>query len=78
MVKLLLNKGANPDYIDKIGYKTIEYAILQGLYEIAYYLLPRLKDKELRTADEYEEIGKKYNYRYVNYPLMLENLLNMV
>ena len=32
MVKLLLHKGADPNYIDKIGFKTIEYAIFQGLY----------------------------------------------
>lgn len=45
MVKFLLSKGADPNYIDNIGLKTIEYAILQGLYEIAYILLPLLKDK---------------------------------
>lgn len=32
MVRFLLSKGADPNYIDKIGFKTIEHAILQGLY----------------------------------------------
>lgn len=50
MVRLLLAKGADPNYIDNIGYMTIEYAILQGLYEICLMLYPLLKNKELRTA----------------------------
>jgi ankyrin repeat protein len=49
MVELLLSKGADPNYIDKTGFKTIEYAILQGLYEICYILYPLLKEKDLRT-----------------------------
>ena len=32
MVEFLLEKGANPNYVDKAGFKTIEHAILQGLY----------------------------------------------
>ena len=45
MVDLLLSKGADPNYIDKSGFKTIQYAILQGLYEIAFTLYQMLKDK---------------------------------
>lgn len=51
MVQFLLSKGADPNYIDKIGFKTIEHAILQGLYEIAYILYPLIKDKEFRTPE---------------------------
>lgn len=77
MVKLLLSKGANPNYIDKVGFKTIEYAILQGLYDIAYIIYPLLENRELRNADEYTEIGQKFGYRYVNYEEMLTNLTKM-
>ena len=51
---------------------------MQGLYEIAYLLLPLLKDKELRPFEEYVDIGAKYNYRYVNYEVMLKNLDQMI
>ena len=51
---------------------------MQGLYEIAYLLLPLLKDKELRPFEEYVDIGAKYNYRYVNYEVMLKNLEQMI
>ena len=45
MVKFLVEKGANPNYSDKAGFKTIEYAILQGLYEIAYFLYQKIAGK---------------------------------
>lgn len=48
------------------------------MYEIAYLLLPLLKDKELRPFEEYVDIGAKYNYRYVNYEVMLKNLEQMI
>ncbi len=67
MVELLLSKGADPNYIDKTGFKTIEYAILQGLYEICYILYPLLKEKDLRTPQQYTQIAQKFAYRYVDY-----------
>ena len=46
---MLLEKGADPNYVDNAGFKTIEYAILQGFYEICYILYPKLEEKELRA-----------------------------
>ena len=45
MVKFLLKNGANANYVDTSGFRTIDYAILQGLYEIAHLLYCELKEK---------------------------------
>lgn len=54
VVKYLLNKGANPDYVDKAGFKAIDYAILPGYYEIAQIIYCESKDKEIKSGQEYE------------------------
>lgn len=59
---------------------SIDFAILGGHYSIARYLYPKLteKNKILRKAVEYERIGSKFKYRYVNYQMLLEGLLKNV
>jgi len=41
----LLEKGANPDYKTNQDLLVIEYAILQGLYEVALMLYEKMKNK---------------------------------
>ena len=34
-----------------------------------------MKNKQLKNPLDYEEIGKQFLYRYVNYGIFVENLL---
>lgn len=35
----------------------------------------KMKEKDLKDYSEYEELGNKFQYRYVNYKLFLESLV---
>ena len=37
--------------------QVIEYAIMGGFYEFAFYLYPVVKDKEMKTPSEYQELA---------------------
>ena len=78
LVRYLLDKGANPEHKTNQGLLVIEYAILQGLYEVALMIYEKIKHKELRNHVEYREIALKHKYRYVNYKVFLENLVDMI
>jgi ankyrin repeat protein len=67
IVQKLIEKGADADQKDSNGLKPIDFAILQGLMDIAKILYGKMKSKELKESFEYEDLGKKYHYRYVNY-----------
>ena len=45
LVKLLLEKGADPNYVDPLGLRTIDHAILPGFYEVSQLLYCELKEK---------------------------------
>ena len=74
IVKLLIEKGADPNYKNDKQLSAIDYAILPGYYNIAAYLYTKIDDKTLKDEEEYEEIAKKYHYRYVNYQRFLCSL----
>ena len=38
----------------------------------------KMKNRELRNHTEYREMGLLYKYRYVNYKVFLEALLDMI
>ena len=78
LVRYLLDKGANPEHKTNQDLLVIEYAILQGLYEVSLMLYEKIKHKELRNHAEYREIALKHKYRYVNYKVFLENLVDMI
>lgn len=65
---------------DGIAFTCIDFAILGGHYEIGHYIFNRIdhKLKNLRNVKEYELLGKKYMYRYVNYEMVIEGLVNNV
>ena len=48
MVKLLLKKGADPNYVNKKNLSIIDYAILPGYYEIASLLYEEMKEKAIK------------------------------
>jgi hypothetical protein len=51
---------------------------LQGLYEVALILYDASPSKAIKDAHSYQEIGKKYKYRYVNYNAFLESLTKRI
>ena len=51
MVKFLIEKGADPHYVDAAGFSTIEYSILQGLYEICFLIYSKLQVKDLKSPE---------------------------
>jgi hypothetical protein len=68
----LLEKGANPEYRTNHDLMVIDYAIMQGLYEVALMLYEKMKDRQtLKSHAEYREIAQKYKYRYVNYKVFI-------
>ena len=38
----------------------------------------KMKIKDLRSHGEYREIALQHKYRYVNYKIFLENLVDMI
>lgn len=77
MVKHLVKKGANPNYVHSNGLTTLDFAILQGLYEICHCLFPKIDDRELKAPEIFKEIAQQFHYRYVNYQIFLEELKEM-
>jgi hypothetical protein len=74
----LINAGANITHISQTGFRIIDYAILGGYYDLARLIFSKLqpKDKEeIQDPGYYEQAGKKYSYRYVNYQQFLEGLV---
>lgn len=79
IVRYLLEKGANPEYRTNLDLLVIDYAILQGLYEVAIMLYEKMKDRQaIKNHEEYREIAQKYKYRYVNYKVFIENMVDMI
>lgn len=78
ILKLLIENGADVNVASDLGLKAIEYCILAGYYDQVYYLYPMMTDKTLKSAEEYSIIGKKFNYRYVNYEVFMEALQNNI
>jgi hypothetical protein len=74
MVRLLLVFNANPNEVSGSGLKPVDYAILGGFYDIALVIYERMEGQELKEAFEYEMLGTKHHYRYVNYRVFLEHL----
>ena len=56
------------------GLTIIDLAVLHGRYEIAEYIFNLLEVKDLKTAEEYDKIAKKYYLRYVNYEMVIQGL----
>lgn len=54
IVKYLLERGADVNVVTPVGLSTLEYALLPGFYEISLLIYQRVKDKELRSAEEYQ------------------------
>ncbi len=67
IVEYLLSKGANAEMVSNCGLNVLDYAILQGLYDISLIIHEACPAITLKDAIEYKEIGKKYKYRFVNY-----------
>lgn len=73
LVKVFVNCGFDLNYVisqkKSVALTCIDFAILGGHYEIAYYIYNRIDPrlKNLRNVKEYELLGKEYLYRYVNY-----------
>ena len=61
----------------KSGLTALDYAILQGLYPLALELY-QSSEELLKPAEEYQSLGGKYKYRYVNYPLLLDSLAKKI
>ena len=57
IVRYLLGRGADVNMSGPNQLTTIDYAILPGFYEVALMLYERVKDKELRTVPEYEDLA---------------------
>jgi hypothetical protein len=49
---------------------------LAGFYEAALIVYEKMKTHDLKEATEYEIMGKKYQYRYVNYEIIINSLKN--
>jgi ankyrin repeat protein len=79
IVRYLVENNADVNFVAKNGLRAIEYAILPGFYEIATILFQRMSNQQKQSAiqdpQNYEALGKKYAYRYVNYQLMLEGIV---
>lgn len=56
----------------------VEYAILGGFYQTALIIYERMKNKELKDFLDYEQLGRSFYYRYVNYMVFVENLTKQV
>lgn len=71
VVRYLLSMNASTDFISGCDLKAIDYPILAGFYDISLMIYERMKEKQLKTADQYRDLGKMYLYRYVNYEMVL-------
>lgn len=49
VVKYLLKSKADPEIVSGCGLKAVEYAILQGFYEVALLIYESMKEKDLKT-----------------------------
>lgn len=78
VVRYLLKMGADTEAVSGSGLLPVEYAILSGFYDTALTIFERMKTKELKHPIDYQELGIKFNYRYVNYKVFVENLLLQV
>ena len=67
IVRYLLEKGADVNLSAPSDLSTLDYAILPGFYEVALMIYERVKDRELRTVPEYEDLSSLNTYRYVDY-----------
>jgi ankyrin repeat protein len=74
VVEYLLRQGADPNVSTPAGLTILEHAILPGYYEVALMLYDQVKQKELRSPQEYQDLAGTYNGRYVDYEIFLENL----
>lgn len=73
VVKYLLSKNSDLKVESKSGLNALDYAVLQGLYPLALELYQSCEEL-IKPAEEYESLGRKYKYRYVNYSLFLDTL----
>ena len=78
IVRYLLGQGADVNLNGPTNLATIDYAILPGHYEVALMLYERIKDKELKSVPEYEDISETNLYRYVNYEIFLDSLTKRI
>jgi ankyrin repeat protein len=54
----------------------MDLAILHGRYDAATYIYNLLVNKEVKSAEEYEQVAKKYFLKYVNYEMFIEAIKN--
>jgi hypothetical protein len=78
VVRYLLSLNANADEISGCALKAIDYAILAGFYEVALLVYEKMKTQDLKDSLDYEQLGKQFHYRYVNYKVFLEFLRRKV
>ena len=78
IVRYLLGRGADVNLSGPNQLTTIDYAILPGFYEVALMLYERVKDKELRTVPEYEDLATVHQSRYVNFQIFLDSLAERI
>lgn len=71
VVNYLLIMGANTEVLSSNGFIAIEYAILSGFYETTLMIFQKMKSKELKHPLDYEDLGKRFLYRYVNYKVFV-------
>lgn len=75
-MRMLIEKGADVNAINpKNGLRPIDLAILPGFLDIAKIVYQKTNPKTLRESFEYEDLGKKFQYRYVNYKNFLKLLV---
>jgi hypothetical protein len=77
-VRYLLTMGADTAQVSGSGLLAVEYAILNGFYETALTIYERMKQKDLKDFLDYEQLGRQFNYRYVNYLVFLESLTKQI
>ena len=78
VVRYLLTMNANTDFVSGCELKAVDYAILAGFYEVALPIYEHMKDRELKETHAYQQMGKQFHYRYVNYEVFTANLVNRV
>lgn len=76
-MELLLEKGANPHYLNNKDLNCFDYAILNCNYNIGYSLLNKTNLK-IRDKEEYLKLMKYEKTPFFNFPLFYEALENNV